>query len=188
MCVIISLTNKNIMFIRQVVNHVFLGNPEVGMYVARSNHPGSNVYVKNANHLCWDGYSPSIHNIVVLDNFIADPNNGDVTAGYLLQLATGMPIELNQLNSGRHIPASFTTLIITTSVPFENWFDNWIRVDPNTRRLLAKCLSIELMEDMRVHRHRYVPKLCDAPVKPHVSAAHHRQRFLSLEPKTLSYD
>ena len=133
------------MFIRQVVSHVFLGNPEVGMYVARSNHPGSNVYVKNANHLCWDGYSPSIHNIVVLDNFIADPHTGDVTAGYLLQLATGMPIELNQLNSGRHIPASFTTLIITTSVPFENWFDNWIRVDPNTRRLLAKCLSIVIV-------------------------------------------
>lgn len=77
---------------------------------------GPDAYWKTNNHKWWDGYDPSVHDTVIIDDF----RDSDWPLQLILRLCDRYPLRLE--TKGGHVEFASSRVIITSPSPFTHWY------------------------------------------------------------------
>jgi len=125
---------RGVLEIRKLWVEVITGPPGTGKthYVLQK-YGGYGVYKKHRSEKWFEGYDPTTHLVMLMDDFHGDNPNVNTnecwaTPAFLQDFLQGAPLMLPVKNKTT-CTAMYTMVFITTNLSFDKWFTGWYKID-----------------------------------------------------------
>lgn len=140
-----TLDAKNgIIKIRKMYVEVLVGTPGSGKTTSvYLKYGGYGIYKKDRSEKWWDAYNPTIHKVLLLDDFLGENpkiQGAWLTPSFLQDLLQGMPLSLSRRGMAP-IEAGFKYVFITSNLPFDSWFGGWSGIDMQIKQSIRDRIS-----------------------------------------------
>lgn len=125
--------------------------------LARSDTPPAHVYFKPFDKW-WDGFDPSTHNRIVIDDYPNQENGGSILTRHM-KIWGDRNVEPRQVKGGSIIVDPSLPVIVTSNFPIDECFSN----DPDREAIHRRFQEIHLTNDKsKLDRYMHLNKLMNS--------------------------